>query len=163
MYILQIKKLREQLTNNELKEKQAFYYYLATAILGAITYEAIANSPGSGGEMLPVDYLDGGLDMVFTILGIIWCYAQNGGANGHDFLLRIVPIGWVMLWRMLLFGLLPFTILVGFLNWYSTGNYGRPESETVIEIIIHNALFLGMYWRMGVHMKWIKEKQSEYH
>ena len=155
MFTLQIKKLREQLATEGLGAKHAFQYYLATAILGALTYELVANGPGSGGEMLPVDYLDGGLDFVFTIGGIIWCYVQNGGAAGRDFLSRIVPIGWVMFWRTLLFGMVPFTILIGFLNWYNTGNYGRPESETIIEIIIHNAIWLGMYWRMGVHMKWI--------
>lgn len=160
MYILGIKKLRQQLADDAFVEKQYFYYYLATAILSALTYEAVANSPGSGGTMPPVDYLDGGLDFAFTIAGITWCCVQNGGAGGTNFLQRIVPIGWVMLWRALLFGLLPFTILVGFLNWNATGSFGRPESETVIEIIIHNGIFLIMFWRMGVHMKWIKDAQS---
>lgn len=155
MYILGIGKLREQIASGNLSEKETFYYYIATAILSAITFELVANSPGSGGGMVPQDYLDGSLDFVFTIGGIIWCYIANGGPDGNDFLKRIVPVGWVMLWRALLFGLLPFTILVGVINFMNTGNYGRPESETVIEIIIHNGIFLCMYWRMGVHMKWI--------
>lgn len=155
MHILQIKKLRQQLASDELSEKNAFQYYLATAILSTLIFEAVANNPGSGGPMVPVDYLDGCLDLIFTTAGIIWCYAQNGGADGEDFLRRIVPVGWVMLWRLLLGGLLPFTIVVGLLNWYTTGEYGRPETESVLEVIIHNGLFLGMFWRMGVHMKWI--------
>ncbi len=157
MYILGISKLRQQLADDAPGDQQAFYYYLATAILSALTYEAVANSPGSGGDMVPVDYLDGGLDLAFTIAGITWCYLQNGGADGRNFLQRIVPIGWVMWWRAMLFGLVPFTILVGFLNWNSTGSFGRPESETVIEIVIHNGIFLVMFWRMGVHMKWIND------
>lgn len=157
MYILGIGKLRRQLADDVLGDRQAFYYYLATAILGALTYEAVANSPGSGGPMLPVDYLDGGLDFVITVGGITWCYVQNGGAGGTQFLQRIVPIGWVMWWRVFLFGLVPFTILIGLINWNATGSFGRPESETVIEIIIHNGIFLVMFWRMGVHMKWVKE------
>ena len=110
--------------------------------------------------MLPVDYLDGALDLTFTIAGITWCYLQNGSKDGQDFLRRIVPIGWVMLWRALLFGLLPFTILVGLLNWNATGSFGRPESETVIEIIIHNGIFLVMFWRMGIHMKWVADSKN---
>jgi len=55
MFILRIIKLREQLAAQRLSAQQAFRYYLATAILGALTYEAVANSPGAGGEMLPVD------------------------------------------------------------------------------------------------------------
>ncbi len=161
MYILGIMKLRQHLARGAFDEKQAFYYYLATAILSGLTYEAVANSPGSGGVIHGVDFLDGGLDLLFTIGGITWCYLQNGGADGDDFLQRIVPIGWVMLWRALLFGLLPFTILVGFLNWNATGSFGRPETETVSEIIIHNGIFLIMFWRMGVHMNWVKNKQQE--
>lgn len=161
MYILGINKLRQQLASDAVDEKQAFHYYLATAILSGLTYEAVANSPASGGAMLPVDYLDGVLDLVFTVAGISWCYLQNGGAKGDDFLQRIVPIGWVMLWRALLFGLLPFTILVGFLNWNATGSYGRPESETVIEIVIHNGIFLVMFWRMGAHMHWVKSTKQQ--
>ena len=157
MYILQIKKLRQQLASEGLSEKHALYYYLATAILSTLIYEAVANSPGSGGTMVPVDYLDGVLDLIFTTVGIIWCYMQNGGADGVNFLRRIVPIGWVMLWRLLLGGLIPFTIVIGLLNWYTTGDYGRPETESVIEVIIHNGLFLGMFWRMGVHMKWVAD------
>jgi hypothetical protein len=160
MFILRIKKLRQELADQGLSEKQALFYYLATAILSALTYEAVANSPGSGGAMVPVDYLDGGLDMVFTIGGIIWCYAQNGGKEGKEFLNRIVPIGWVMFWRLMLGGLIPFTILVGVLNWNATGSFGRPESESVLEVIIHNGLFLGMFWRMGVHMKWVANNKS---
>jgi hypothetical protein len=101
MYIWQIKRLRQQLAIEGLVEKEAFYYYLGTAIIGALIYEAIANGPptGAGAEPAATDYLDGILYVGFTIGGIIWCYLQNGGATGSDFLKRIVPIGWVMSWR----------------------------------------------------------------
>jgi len=49
MYILRIVKLRQRLAGQGLSEKHALFYYLATAILSALTYEAVANSPGSGG------------------------------------------------------------------------------------------------------------------
>ena len=157
MYILGITKLRQDLADDAMGEKQAFLYYLATAIVGALVFEAVANSPQSGGPMLPVDYLDGSLELVFTIVGITWCYTQNGAMSGKDFLRRIVPIGWVMWWRTKLFVLLPWTLLIAALNWYSTGSWGRPESETVVEIVIHNGINLFMFWRMGVHMKWVHE------
>ncbi len=96
MYIWRIKRLRQQLAIEGLSEKRAFYYYLGTAIVGALIYEAIANGPPSGAGPAPTDYLDGILYLAFTIGGIIWCYLQNGGAIGSDFLKRIVPIGWVM-------------------------------------------------------------------
>ena len=61
MYIWQIKRLRQQLAIEGLVEKEAFYYYLGTAIIGALIYEAIANGPptGAGAEPAATDYLDG--------------------------------------------------------------------------------------------------------
>ena len=85
MYIWQIKRLRQQLAIEGLVEKEAFYYYLGTAIIGALIYEAIANGPptGAGAEPALTDYLDGILYVGFTIGGIIWCYLQNGGADAQ--------------------------------------------------------------------------------
>ena len=45
MFILQINPLRKQLATTGLSAQHAFRYYLATAILSALTYEAIANGP----------------------------------------------------------------------------------------------------------------------
>ena len=141
-----------------LNEQQAFRYYLATAIFSAILYEIVANGPSS--EFKPVDLLDMAMYFTFTIGGIIWCYRQNGGADGRDFLRRIVPIGWVMFWRLV--GLvIPFFIIVGAIDWYQTGKFGRPGSEMAILIIIMNCLFGGMYWRMGVHMKWVADRAKD--
>ena len=121
-------------------------------------YEIVANGPSS--EANPVDLLDAGMYFTFTIGGIIWCYRQNGGANGQDFLRRIVPIAWVMFWRLV--GLvIPFFIIVGAIDYLQTGKFGRPGSETAILIIIMNGLFGGMYWRMGVHMKWVADTTSK--
>ena len=115
-------------------------------------YEIVANGPPS--ETKPVDLLDAGMYLTFTVGGIIWCHRQNGGADGSDFLKRIVPISWVMFWRLV--GLvIPFFIVVAAIHWYQTGEFGRPGSENAILIIIMNGLFGGMYWRMGVHMKWV--------
>lgn len=138
-----------------LSEQQAFRYYLATAILSAVLYEIVANGPPS--ETKPVDLLDAGMYFACTIGGIIWCYRQNGGAAGSEFLRRIVPIGWVMFWRLV--GLvIPFFIIVGAIHWHQTGEFGRPGSEMPVLIIIMNGLFGGIYWRMGVHMKWVADR-----
>jgi hypothetical protein len=72
---------------------------------------------------------------------------------------RIVPIGWVMFWRMVGLVIL-FFIIVGAVDWYQTGKFGRPGSETAILIIIMNCLFGGIYWRMGVHMKWVADRSK---
>ena len=158
MYIWQIKQLRDQLAGDGLSEQQAFRYYLATAIFSAVLYEIVANGPPS--EPKPVDLLDAAMYFTFTIGGIIWCYRQNGGADGRDFLRRIVPIGWVMFWR-LVGVVIPFFIIVGAIDWYQTGKFGRPGSEMAILIIIMNCLFGGMYWRMGVHMKWVADRAKD--
>ncbi len=154
MYVWQIKKLRQQLASEGLSERQAFHYFLATSILSAVLYEVVANGPPS--EPNPADLLDAAMYLGFTIGGIIWCYRQNGGAKGAEFLNRIVPIGWVMFWRLVSL-VIPFFIIVGSIDWYRTGDLGRPGSEMPLLVIIMNGLFGGMWWRMGVHMKWVAE------
>lgn len=155
MYFWQIRKLRAQLASEGLSEKQAFYYYLATAILSALLYEVVANGPPS--EPQAIDLLDAAMYFGFTIGGIAWCYQQNDGASGKDFLVRIVPIAWVMLWRLVAV-VIPFFIVVGLVDYLETGKLGRPGSEITILIIIMNCLFGGMWWRMGAHMKWIADQ-----
>ena len=161
MYIWQIKKLRQQLAIEGLGGKEAFYYYLGTAIIGALIYEAIANGPptGAGAEAAATDYLDGILYVGFTIGGIIWCYLQNGGATGSNFLQRIVPIGWVMSWRYFALVVI-FTFGLAQIRGFLTGEYGRPEVESVWEVIVMNSLIMWLFWRMGIHMKWVADNSG---
>jgi len=154
MYVWRINPLRHQLAKSGLNQKQAFQYYLATSILSAVLFELVATGPSS--EPTVADLLDTVLYLGFTIGGIIWCYKQNGAADGTDFLNRIVPIGWVMFWRLVSL-VIPFFVIVGAIDWYQTGNLGRPGSELPILILIMNGLFGGMWWRMGVHMKWVAD------
>ena len=154
MYIWRIDRLRRDLAVSGLNQAQSFRYFLATSILGALLYEMVANGPAS--DPNPIDILDGAMYLGFMIAGIIWCYRQNGGADGADFLQRIVPIGWVMLWRLVSL-VIPFFIVVGAIEWFQTGNLGRPGSETTILIIMMNSLYVAMWWRMGVHMRWVAE------
>ena len=157
MYFWQIRKLREQLATSGLSSRQAFSYYLATAILGALLYEAVANGPSS--EASPVDVLDAVLYFSCLIGGIIWSYRQNGGADGIDFLDRLVPIAWVMFWRLVAV-VIPFFVVVGAIDWYRTGNLGRPGSEIAILILFMNGLYGWMWWRIGVHMRWIADRSN---
>lgn len=157
MYFWQINKLRQQLASEGLSEQQAFYYYLATAILSAVLYEIVANGPPS--EASSADLLDAMMYFAFTIGGVAWCYRQNGGAEGTDFLTRIVPVAWVMFWRLVAC-VIPFFVIVGVIDWYQTGHLGRPGSEMPVLIIIMNGLFAGMWWRMGVHMNWVAEQKK---
>ena len=161
MYIWQIKRLRQQLAIEDLVEKEAFYYYLGTAIIGALIYEAIANGPptGAGAEPAATDYLDGILYVGFTIGGIIWCYLQNGGATGSDFLKRIVPIGWVMSWRYFALVII-FTAGLAAIRWQLTGETGRPEVESVWDVVVMNSLIMWLFWRMGIHMKWVADNTA---
>ncbi len=158
MYIWRITPLREQLAKEGLSAKQAFRYYLAMTILGCLLYEGASFGPGS--EFNAEVALDASLYLAFNIGGIIWCFLQNGGANGSQFLDRIVPIGWVMFWRLASI-VLPFFALLGAISWFQTGTVGRPGSDMALLIIIMNLLYGGMWWRMGVHMGWVAERYGK--
>jgi hypothetical protein len=157
MYIWRIKPLRQQLASDGLSQKQAFQYYLWTTLLGCLLYEMAGF--GAGAEFSATVVLDASMYFGFNIAGIIWCYRQNGGAEGSEFLARIVPVGWVMFWRLASI-VIPFFILLGVIDYVRTGSLGRPGSDMALLIILMNALYGGMWWRMGVHMKWIAEHRG---
>ena len=152
MYIWRIDPLRKQLANEGLTQKEAFRYYIAAALLNSVLFEVVANGPPS--ELKLVDLLDTLLYFSFVTGGVIWCYRSNGGAEGKEFLTRIVPIAWVMWWRLVSI-VIPFWTLLGVVDYIRTGELGRPGAEMAVLIIIMNCLYAGMWWRMGVHMKWV--------
>ena len=141
-----------------LSQKKAFQYYLATTLLGCLLYESSSFGPAS--EFNAEAALDAVLYFGFNIGGIIWCYRQNGGADGTQFLSRIVPIGWVMFWRLASI-VLPFFALLGAIEWARTGSMGRPGADMAALIIFMNVLYGGMWWRMGVHMQWVAERHGK--
>jgi len=158
MYFWQIRRLREDLAAGVVSERHAFYYYLGTALLGALLYEAVANGPPSEGSA--GDVLDGAMYIGSVVVGLVRRYRQNGGAAGREFLQRIVPVAWVMWWRLVAVAAV-FFVAVGVYQWLTTGTPGRTEAPAVV--ILMNLLYLGMYWRTGVHMRWVADHAGNGH
>lgn len=157
MYFWQIKKLRAKLAGEGLSQRQEFFYYLAGAFLVAALYEIVANGPGT--EQKAVDLLDAGMYFGFKLGGVVWCYTQNGGADGRDFLARMVPIALVMFLRLVSL-VIPLFIALGVYHYIQTGQMGRPGSETPALVFMMNCLYGAMWWRSGVHMKWVADNAS---
>ncbi|HJP05257.1 MAG: hypothetical protein CL799_12385 [Chromatiales bacterium] len=158
MHFWQIKKLRVKLAGEELTQRQEFIYYLGGAILVAALYEIVANGPAT--EQKPVDVLDAVMYFGFKIGGVIWCYRQNGGTSGRNFLAHMVPLAFVMFMR-LVSAVIPLFVTLGVYHWIQTGELGRPGSETTALVFMMNCLYGAMWWRTGVHMKWVADHAKQ--
>ena len=158
MYIWQIKPLRQQLVTEGLSQKQAYHYYLATLVFNALLFEAVSLNP-AGSDFQPIALLDTSLYLLCVIGGVIWCFRQNGGASGKDFLPRLISISWVMFWRLTSL-VTPFFALVGVISYVETGVFGRPGADMAIMMIVMNALYAGMWWRIGAHMHWVAKNSA---
>jgi len=41
-----------------------------------------------------------------------------------------------------------------------TGETGRPEVESVWDVVVMNSLIMWLFWRMGIPMKWVADNSG---
>lgn len=92
------------------------------------------------------------IDLIFNILGTIYLYKCNGGANGKDFLQKYFSIGLVVGIRWLVLITLPTLILITVIISIFT-NISDNYLDNFIDYVIIPILLLMYYWRAGIHIK----------
>ena len=147
MYLWKIKNLKQDIKENKITKKD----YLLYAIFFNILYIGLLIQ-----SILQIDSL-WNIEMVLvqvliSILGIIYAYVQNGGSRGEAFIKNFTSIGWVFLLRSLFF------MSLGMLNLYvMTHLFGLGELFSAKNAIIIAMLFeLLLYWRIGSHIESLK-------
>ena len=147
MYLWKIKNLKQDIKANKLTKKDYFLYvsffivlYLGLFIQSIIQINSLWNI-----EMVV-------LQVLISILGITYAYAQNGGSKGQDFFKHFTSVGWVFLLRSLFF------MSIGMLNLYvMTYLFGVEELFSAKNAIIVAMVFeLLLYWRIGSHIASLK-------
>ena len=85
--------------------------------------------------------------------GIFYCYTQNGGRSGTDFLARLVSLWWVLGWRWLLPILLVVFAIAGLV--VITTEEGAPRGSLIaLSFRFIEAVFLV---RLGHHFREVAE------
>jgi len=150
MYFWRIEQLKDQLIARPLSDREALPYLLVFVGLTA----AIGFIPTEGLNVW--DHVGTGLSVILTVLGTLWVYRQNGGADGHFFLQRYLAVGWVIGIRWVV-GLVAF-----FFPLYFVLSLLSIESDvtTWYETTILAAAELLLYWRIGSHVEYIASRAS---
>jgi hypothetical protein len=104
-----IKALENKITNNELSDKDGFYYLLAYFIFTLITLSSVANK-FNGWLML----CECAISVLITIWGLRTIYELNNEIDGKDFFKRFFAINWVIGMRILIV-IIPLAFFFGIL------------------------------------------------
>ena len=110
MYWYNLRALEKEITDNKFTDKEAFYYFLAFAILGVITGSFESDSETAS-------YIRHTKNLLILIITIWGCYAifkANSNGDGKDFFKRFFALAWVVgfrLFLLLLLVLIPLTFI----------------------------------------------------
>jgi hypothetical protein len=148
MYFWRIEDLKDRMVSRPLSEREALPYLLVfvglTALVGFFPNE----------NLNWWDRLGTGYSVLLAVLGTIWIYRQNGGAEGHFFLQRYLAIGWVasIRWMAVLLALcIPFFLM---LSLYDIESEVTTWYDFVFLAIVETVL----YWRIGAHVRNIAQR-----
>jgi len=144
MYFWKISKLKSDLINQPLPESESFKYLIANAVVYGLAMIPF-------GEKNIWDIYFSIATLVITILGTIYIYGCNRGANGKNFLQRYVSLSWVVGIRWIVLIALPIIILY----YIAIGIYFGIVSYTInpLDIILFSILLVSYFWLLGKHMK----------
>jgi len=136
MIWLDISKLEDKISKNELSDKDGFNYVLAFFILSALTIDS-----GLQYENRWIKYLNCFLLVLITIWGLNRAYKANDEIDGKDFFKRFFAINWVIGMRMLFAILILSFILgmvIGIISLARSGNYidTKPIKDLIITIFV---------------------------
>jgi len=140
MYWLNLKALENQISNNELTEKDGFNYLLGYSILTTIIVTISSVSIFQNKTGLGIALLEVLISVIITILGLKAVYKANKEKDGKDFIKRYFAISWVIGFRLFLV-LIGLIIIFGFVIGLFSAFQGHTHldntsSDEIITIII---------------------------
>jgi membrane protein YdbS with pleckstrin-like domain len=150
MYFWKIGKLKQQLIEQGLTEKQLFYYILIYVALIAIDIEITGYFPYTEPDLWA--YVSSALNIFIPIIGTIAAFRANGGSSGINFAERYISISFVVSIQFFVLGFL----LIGVMMGYWCFNYGLenewPDYPDWVAIIIAYIYYTMMYVYIVKHI-----------
>jgi hypothetical protein len=142
MYFWQIEKLKNNIKQGLLTERQRFIYALIYIVFAEFGMEVMTLIP----------FNEGGLsNVIIGFIGTFFCYRANKGANGTDFLGRYLAISVIISIRFFIYLIsiliiIKVSLLLGF-------ECPCQNEIKYIKFTLLLAWYLIMYWKIYVHIK----------
>lgn len=136
MNIWQIKKLKEELANNTISQRNLFLYYLLFGILAALMLIP-NNNYYEDYQEVSSQWIEWGITNFVYLLGLFFCYKANKGNLGKNFIDKVISLEIVLAIRYAIFLFLPLTILwVVFFEGGIYSDYIQLFNGIVYEIVL---------------------------
>jgi hypothetical protein len=151
MYFWRIEELKAQMATRPLSTREELPYLVAWAAL-----TSIAMTLQYVWEANLWDYLGGVWSVVLAVIGTIYIYQCNGGADGQFFLQRYFAIGWVVSLRWLVVLLILAAIYIPVLDFLNVLQDETTWHESLILAIFETIILL----RIGHHVRDVATRSS---
>jgi hypothetical protein len=146
MYFWMTNKLVDSIKANSLSETNKKDYYIGSSLVALIVmYIAII----TGVENKYLFLATGMLSLFVILFGINLTFKTNGGAEGNDYIARVVMLSFPLLIKIYIFSFIA-GILINMLSYVILGN-----NTIVIEwlgLLINMAVQAIYFWRLNVHL-----------
>lgn len=156
MYFWNIKKLKADLIERPMTDKETLPYLIATSLL----YLASQFVPKSA-HFNALDYLELAISVLSIVVGTLWLYQQNKADAGQHFIQRYLALGWVVFIRV---AVVMFPIMAAMMTILSLAGLANLDTNVkswhdIILIIIFTLI---NYWYLGKQMSEVAEKATKF-
>jgi hypothetical protein len=154
MYFWNIDKLKAQLIERPMTDRETLPYLIATFLLLTVSEYA----PKSLHYNL-FDYLEMTMTVIGFLFGTLWLYKKNQAEAGKQFLQRYFSIGWVALTKTIVI-LMPFMIILLIIASATNINDIDTGTKGWLDNVIVGITLLFYYWYVGKHISDIAQKTT---
>ena len=151
MYFWNIEKLKTQLIERPLTDKETLPYLMLTMAFIPMGFMSQPAQPNMW------DYVLLFINVVSGIAGAYWLYLKNNADAGNHFLQRYFTVGWVAGIRFIVFLIPVFIVLTGIL-FFTKSEPIFGEFMGFGGVLLSSALMLTFYWYLGKHIADVAEK-----
>lgn len=152
MYFWKIEKLKEDIREGTLSEKDRFSYMFLSSIITVLLMVLLRYTPIEQPNIW--DVIDSTLYVLMSIIGMLFAYRANGGSNGTDFLGKYFSISFVLMIRLFIL----FLLIAIVLFFYHLFTFDEDEiiTTTLFEIVLASLWTAIFYYRLYVHISDVK-------
>lgn len=150
MYFWRVGKLKSEMVARPLSDRETLPYL----VIFVTMFVVIGYIPQSVANVW--DALGAVWSVALAVLGTIYIYRQNRGADGQHFLQRYLAIGWVVSirWLVIIF----FAAVVFFT--LMTPSASETEKTTWYEFLFLAVGEAVVYWRIGYHVRDLAQRAA---
>lgn len=154
MYFFSLKKLKKELQEAPLTEKQTLPYLIAWlasyTLSGQMTSWITSFAIGTDETRYNFwDYIGSTFSIIAIIIGTLWLFHKNHGDKGCYFIQRYLAIGWVASLRYMIFGSLLYVLIFIFLEQHGYNFDNSTGFNGVAFCLVLEVLY---FWYLGKHI-----------